>query len=333
MRKRRKLNIVLILFVVILLFGLGYAYLTTTLSINGTTDVESNTWNVYWDNIQVSSGSVTGTQVITQPTIDTNKTAVSFHVNLKQPRDFYEFTVDAKNIGSIDAMIDTITKTTSIPNYLNYTVTYDDDIELTEKQLLKANSTEKYKVRVEYRSDIDVIELPSTPESISLTFGLSYSQADSSAKTIGKEIFTTSNVKIYVGQQIPNDAMIYDSYQDTIEAFRHPFFIKHVIHNNIVMESYAGFVKDNQVYYLKAGGSTWNSDTTSYNDDSIYFDQNKSVLESAFEPSKCLILDTSVSCSINGTVAGYAWKNGNVETSTGYYGRCYALNDGSSYCE
>ena len=87
--------------------GIGYSFLTTTLSINGTADVDANTWNIYWDNVQVKTGSVSGTQVTTAPTIDTNKTTVSFQVNLKQPGEYYEFTVDAKNDGSIDAMVDT----------------------------------------------------------------------------------------------------------------------------------------------------------------------------------------------------------------------------------
>ena len=58
MRKKSKFNLILIIFVIVLVLGLGYAFLTTTLSINGTTDVDSNTWNVYWDNVQVKEGSV-----------------------------------------------------------------------------------------------------------------------------------------------------------------------------------------------------------------------------------------------------------------------------------
>ena len=122
MRRKSKFNLILIIFILVLVLGLGYAYLTTTLSINGTTDVDSNTWNIYWDNVQVKEGSVTATT----PTIDTNKTTVTFNVHLSKPGDFYEFTVDAKNDGTIDAMIETISSTinnsTTIPNYLIYKV-------------------------------------------------------------------------------------------------------------------------------------------------------------------------------------------------------------------
>ena len=68
-------------------FGIGYAYLTTTLSINGVTDVDANNWDVYFDNVVVTDGSVSGEQEIEAPTI-TSDTEVEFHVNLKQPGDY-----------------------------------------------------------------------------------------------------------------------------------------------------------------------------------------------------------------------------------------------------
>ena len=179
--RKRKLNLLLIIFVIVLILGLGYAYLTTTLSINGTTDVDSNTWNIYWDNVQVKEGSVTATT----PTIDTNKTSVSFNVHLSKPGDFYEFTVDAKNDGTIDAMIETISSTinnsTTIPNYLIYKVSYLDGIEIENNQLLKTNTTETYKVRVEYRTDINPNQLPNSSESLTLSFEVTYIQANNSA--------------------------------------------------------------------------------------------------------------------------------------------------------
>ena len=66
---------------VILLLGisLGYALLTTNLNIVGTTVVKDNKWDIYFDNVQVKSGSVEAST----PVIDTAKTTVSYSVNLK----------------------------------------------------------------------------------------------------------------------------------------------------------------------------------------------------------------------------------------------------------
>ena len=124
--KRR--TIITILVILLLTISMGYAALSTTLSINGSSRINNATWNVFWSNVQVKSGSVTAST----PTIDSSKTTVTYDVTLNNPGDFYEFTVDANNTGSIDAMIDTVTSKlngsaiTTLPNYLYYYVSYDN---------------------------------------------------------------------------------------------------------------------------------------------------------------------------------------------------------------
>ena len=129
MKKTKKHIWLAIIAIIIAALAFGYAYLTTTLSINGITDIDRNSWDVYFDNVQVTDGSVSGAQEIEAPTI-TSDTEVEFHVNLKKPGDFYEFTIEARNDGTIDAMIDTVEKklngviVTTLPAYLDYNVTY-----------------------------------------------------------------------------------------------------------------------------------------------------------------------------------------------------------------
>ena len=149
-------------------FGIGYAYLTTTLSINGVTDVDANNWNVYFDNVQITDGSVTGDQVTTAPSIDSIGTTVSYHIRLKEPGEYYEFTVDVVNAGTIDAMIESINSKMNnnplveLPAYLNYNITYADGAELLEFQELNAGVTESIKVRIEYNNDLAPEDLPSS---------------------------------------------------------------------------------------------------------------------------------------------------------------------------
>lgn len=294
MKQRKKMNIALILLLIVLFLGLGYAYLTTTLSINGITDVNSNSWNVYWDNAQVLSSSITEEQVLAAPTIDTNKTTVSFHLNLKQPGDYYEFTVDAVNSGTIDAMVEIITKTVNdsvtIPAYLNYTVTYSDDISITQNHLLASNTTETYKIKVEYRDDINASDLPSTAQSLDIDFAVEYVQADSNAFERPYYIYTVSKTEFVIGSEIPTEETVvtYTNYQDAIAALGQPMFFRHEVLNNVVQSSYVGFVIDNQVYYLRAGGATYDESTESYNDDSIYYEDNKNLLTSVFGIGNCV---------------------------------------------
>ena len=50
----KKKSYTMLLILLVLFLGLGYAYLNTSLSINGTSNIVSNTWDIYWDNIQIN---------------------------------------------------------------------------------------------------------------------------------------------------------------------------------------------------------------------------------------------------------------------------------------
>ncbi|MBP5678631.1 MAG: hypothetical protein J6X28_02230 [Bacilli bacterium] len=201
MRKARKQTFLSAILLLVLGLGLGYALITTNLTIEGTTDVDSNTWNVFWDNVVVTSGSVAADT----PVISSGKTTVSFTVNLTEPGQFYEFTVDAKNTGTIDAMIDVASKTvngsTVIPSYLSYEVTYDDNAPIALKQKLNAGTTETIKIRVEYLNDIDSSLLPSTPQALHLNCSTSYVQKDSTAIEIVR-MNVGDYIRMYPSSQI-----------------------------------------------------------------------------------------------------------------------------------
>ena len=181
-----KKKLILLLLFMMTIIGVAYAALNAELSINGTTKISSNTWDIHFENIQVTEGSVaigTGNQAATIVT----ESSVSFAVDLNNLGDFYEFTVDVKNAGTIDGMVGSIssklnnTPITTLPNYLNYTVTYSDDEAIALNQKLPASSKDTIKIRVEVLKDIEAEDLPSTEQNLSFLFELGYVQADSEA--------------------------------------------------------------------------------------------------------------------------------------------------------
>ena len=103
--RRRKNNKIRLL--IILLFGVtvGFAALSTTLKINGVTSIVKNSWDIHFENVVVKSGSV---DALVPASIDSSRSIVNFSVQFDKPGDFYEFTVDAVNRGSIDGMISNI---------------------------------------------------------------------------------------------------------------------------------------------------------------------------------------------------------------------------------
>ena len=209
--QRRYLFMVLI--ILLLSISLGYALLSTNLNIVGTTVVKDNKWDIYFDNVQVKSGSVTAST----PAIDTAKTTVSYSVNLNLPGDYFEFTVDAKNAGTIDGMISAVssklnsTEITTLPNYLEYSVSYSDGVAIQNNHLLEAGKTETYKVRVGYKKDISATDLPSTEQTLNLTFSVTYVQEDDNAVKPGnQESFETDSWDTIVNAVKTGNASVYN---------------------------------------------------------------------------------------------------------------------------
>ena len=171
----------------LLLIGVVYALLQANLQINGTAKIQANTWDIHFDNIQVNENSVSIGTGDSPATIDPNNNCkVDFEVTLSIPGDFYEFTIDVVNAGTIDGMIGVLNKTLTVdgvvveevPNYLDYIVTYSDGVEIEENHKINAGVTETYKVRLEFKTDIE--ELPSAT-TISTSLTPQYIQADSTA--------------------------------------------------------------------------------------------------------------------------------------------------------
>ena len=99
--KNRKILYIILSIVLILVCTLtmAYAVLSVTLNISGSAEVAASNWDIHFENINVTTGSSGSV-----PTIKDN-TTVNFTTTLNMPGDYYIFTVDIVNDGSIDAMI------------------------------------------------------------------------------------------------------------------------------------------------------------------------------------------------------------------------------------
>lgn len=177
-KRNRRVGYSLVIVLLLLLFiGFGYAFLSQTLEISGTTGIGSSSWDVHFEDLRVTSGSVTATSAAT---IDTNKTSVNFEVPLSMPGDFYEFTVNVVNKGTIPAKVSAKPTLSGVSTdqdvYVNYTVTYSDNTEIAADDKLDAGATATFKVRVEYDENITSDQLPTTEQSLNLGFSIDYVQ-------------------------------------------------------------------------------------------------------------------------------------------------------------
>ena len=181
-RFQKKMNIIyILLFIVLASTGIGYSYIKSNLNINGTANVTAARWDVHFTNLNVTTGSVTATTAasITDPT------TVTFAATLDEPNDFYEFTVDVTNQGTMDTMIDSFsispTLTTAQKKYLEYTIVYSDGTSLENKQELKQGTSETIKVRFSYIENSDKTNYPTEDQQFTIEFTMTYTQADETA--------------------------------------------------------------------------------------------------------------------------------------------------------
>lgn len=182
---RRKVNKPLLYFVFFVFASVtvGYAALSTTLSITGKGTLSKNSWDIHFENLVIVDNGASA--VTTAPTIDSTKTKVSFNITLSKPGDSYEFTVDAVNKGTIDAMLSGFSATSLTADqqkYLTYTVTYGDGATISTKDYLKKGTSETIRVKVRFKEDLASADLPTSAATLNLTATLVYVQADSTAK-------------------------------------------------------------------------------------------------------------------------------------------------------
>jgi hypothetical protein len=181
MKQDRKLQTFLIvaLMLVVVAMSIGFAAFSQNLTINGTATVKSAKWDVRFDTATYAeaAGSVAAT------THSITDTSATYTVTLNNFGDYYEFTVDAKNYGTIDAHLSSITMstlTTEQAKYLTYTITYGGtDYTASASGLnvaLNATASSTVKVRVEYIQPTDQADLPATDQNVTLTATLNYQQ-------------------------------------------------------------------------------------------------------------------------------------------------------------
>ena len=335
----------LTLLILIICITLGYAALRTSLNINGVASIPNVSWDVYFSNYQNSAS--TNVDPTTEPSTPTGTkpTTISYAVVLSQPGDLYEFTVDVVNGGTIDANINLVSKLNGeeidsenpIPDYLTYTITDANDQPIQTDHRLNHGVTETYKIKLLFKTDIDSEDLPSEGAVLQLDIELTATQAEKELTPEDVGVFTVQHESIYIGQAIPNSITTYNTKEAAMAAYSNrPFYLKYTISNNIVTESYVGFVVTDAMaqanpemtagtYYIRGGVNE-----SSLTDKPIY-EANKATLLSAFGSSHCGDNSSSFNCGGSGLDA-FASSRGHVSVADEISADCHVDYDGSSFC-
>ena len=177
-KKTRRVLIILLLIILLMGVTVGYAILSTNLNINGTSRIKNSTWDVHFQNIAVTNGSV---QALEAPTIDASKLNVNYTVDLNVPGDYYDFTIDVKNSGSVDAKLSALPILNGVSSeqevYTNYHFTHADGSPIQVGETIETGQSQKFRVHIEYDRNIVASQLPKDNQVLHLSVAMSYVQA------------------------------------------------------------------------------------------------------------------------------------------------------------
>ena len=343
-KNMKKRTIYTVLLIVIAVLVVGYAVLSSALNIFGGLGIIPGDlgWGVKWSNLEVNSES--NATVNTAPTLANNDTSVNFVVTLDQPGKFYEFTVDAVNTGTMDAMIDGVNTTIYnsedeevYPDYLNYSVEYANGVIVTPGHLLRAGESVKYKVRIEFSNDITVDDLPTQEEQLRFEFGVTYIQADESAYEPGSNNLPEITNAIEADDNLADgtwyrinsnnvelnadaaDLGYVFANQTDIPNGINGFALKHVVSGNKVVS----------VGYVMRYSSDSYLDLLTWHEGCIADQQFKNDLTSTFQGS-CTDYGNSFSCEA-GDFELNVYSDSSIGLTNGYY-TCKITGSGESYC-
>ena len=159
----------------------------------------------------------------------------------------------------------------SLPNYLEYSFTYDDGSPVLQNQLLEANQKEKLKVKLKFKDNLEESELPTTDKTIVIRQSITYVQADENSVPL-------RNYNYVIG-----DGLTFSSAAEAMRAYGNPFFIRNLIVDNQVESTDVGFYLNGKIYYLKG-----KVNETGLTNKPVY-EENKAILLEAFGSENCIV--------------------------------------------
>lgn len=101
-------------------------------------------WNIKLTNLKVKEGSE-------KADLSLKDNKVNLDLTLKKEKDFYEFYFDIENNGTLDALLKEMDfKVDNPKNIITYKITYLNDQQIKEGDILNNKSTQTIKVRIDY---------------------------------------------------------------------------------------------------------------------------------------------------------------------------------------
>ena len=185
--RRTKALVAVVLLIVVAGLTVAFAALSSSLNIKGTAYLDAAKWGIKFENLsepdKIGTATTTGTAKI-EETKSAEITGIN--VGLSTPGDKVTYTVDLVNEGTINAKIDNIEKTVLTEEqqrYLKFRVTDKDYNEVREGDILSKGERKNLIITIEFIKDLTKEDLPTSTNTISLSYKLNFVQTDDDKTT------------------------------------------------------------------------------------------------------------------------------------------------------
>ena len=259
---KQKRNILMIMFALIVVMGIGFAAYSQQLKINDTSSIDSN-WDIYISNVTPGAkeaGTLVGGATGTGAPDEKIKTQANLTTDLKYPGDSITYTIDVTNGGTVDAEVEKVDlKPTKKNTVIKYSIIDEANI-----QYLNAGDTKSFKVKVEYDPE-KTGTATEEEKSNTLTLTIDYVQKGTGSGTYvpgagNMDTFTGTVYSRNVLTEADNKPSNYIYSGDSIEKIKgytedyttlnSNYFLKHIVNNGVVESNELCFIY-NGIHCLK----------------------------------------------------------------------------------
>lgn len=162
--KKMKKNFLLI---IVFFLSIGFAILSSNLSVLSNIVIADASWNVHLYRPEVHDTNTEGATY----SLNSDKDELTVTANLDKPGDYVTYDFYIVNDGTIDAIIDSFTISGLDSNYIEYSLTYYSGASVSENDLLKPKTSKRLKLYVSYKYNVNsFIDVSNMSGTISFNF-------------------------------------------------------------------------------------------------------------------------------------------------------------------
>lgn len=164
--KKKYLILVLLLFI-----SIGFAVLTSNLSINGIASFTDASFDVHFENATIKDKNIDDGSI----TIGDDTVSITSTGTFEKPGDYIDTSFYVMNSGTMDASLNTLTVsglTNELKNYFTYTLKYDiGGANVARGDVLRAGQGRKINLHIEYKYDVEQL---ATVSNLNITITMNY---------------------------------------------------------------------------------------------------------------------------------------------------------------